>query len=96
LGDAGLGGIFTVQDVMASAGGPASLKSDAGYLLPKIESSVLDPANVNQIVGVDNAFVAHAGNLRVVFEKEGESVVITSVITRGRWRSPILTTMNSG
>jgi hypothetical protein len=58
-------------------------KRKVNAALATIKSSVLDPANVNQIVGVDNAFVARAGNLRVVFEKEGDSVVITSVIARG-------------
>jgi hypothetical protein len=39
LGDTGLGGIFTVQNVMASAGGPASPKSDAGYLLGAVRAA---------------------------------------------------------
>jgi mRNA-degrading endonuclease RelE of RelBE toxin-antitoxin system len=55
-------------------------KSDASAALATIESSVLDPANVRKIVGVDNTFVARAGDLRVIFKKEGNSVVITSVV----------------
>jgi hypothetical protein len=58
-------------------------KSKANAALATIKSSVLDPSNVEKIIGVDNAFVARAGNLRVFFEKEGDSVVITSIIVRG-------------
>jgi hypothetical protein len=55
-------------------------KSEANAALATIKSSVLDPAKVKKIVGVENAFVARAGDLRVVFKKEGDSVLITSVI----------------
>jgi mRNA-degrading endonuclease RelE of RelBE toxin-antitoxin system len=55
-------------------------KSKANAALTTIKSSVLDPAKVKKIAGVDNAFVARAGDLRVVFKKEGDSVVITSVV----------------
>lgn len=55
-------------------------KSKANAALATIKSSVLDPAQVKKIVGVENAFVARAGDLRVVFKEEGDSVVITSVI----------------
>ena len=57
-------------------------KSKANAALTTIKSSVLDPAKVMKIAGVDNAFVARAGNLRVFFKKEGDSVVITSIIAR--------------
>ena len=48
----------------------------------RIKSSVLDPKNVNEIVGVENAFVARAGKLRVVFTKKDEAIVITSVVAK--------------
>ncbi|NDW07297.1 hypothetical protein [Jiella pacifica] len=57
-------------------------KSKANAVRAKVQSSVLNPAKVKKIVGVDNAFVARAGNLRVVFKNEGESVVITSVVAK--------------
>jgi mRNA-degrading endonuclease RelE of RelBE toxin-antitoxin system len=49
--------------------------------LTKIKSSVMKADNVEKIVGVDNAYVVRAGDLRVVFKEEGDSVVITSVVT---------------
>ena len=55
-------------------------KSKANEVLAKIRSSVLDSSKVKEIVGVDNAFVARADDLRVVFRNEGNSVVITSVV----------------
>ena len=55
-------------------------KSKASAALATIKSSVVDPANVKKIVGVDNAFVARAGDLRVFFKEEGDSVVILSVV----------------
>jgi hypothetical protein len=58
-------------------------KNKAKTALANVKSSVLDPAKVKKIAGVDNAFVARAGNLQVVFKKEGNSVVITSIIARG-------------
>ena len=58
-------------------------KTKADAALATIKSSVLDPAKIKKIVGVDNAFVARVGDLRVVFKNEGDSVVITSVIAQG-------------
>jgi hypothetical protein len=58
-------------------------KSKANAALATIKSSVLDPVKVKQIIGVDNAFVARAGDLQVFFKKEGDAVVITSVVTQG-------------
>lgn len=55
-------------------------KAEAEAALATIKSSVLDAAKVRKIVGVDNAFVAPAGDLRVLFENEGDSIVITSVV----------------
>ena len=57
-------------------------RSKAKAALTMIKSSVLDPARVKRIIGVDNAFVARAGRLQVVFRKEGGSFVITSVIAK--------------
>jgi mRNA-degrading endonuclease RelE of RelBE toxin-antitoxin system len=57
-------------------------KNKASAALATIKSSVLDPAKVKKIAGVDNAFVARAGDLRVLFEKDGDSVVITSVVAQ--------------
>ena len=57
-------------------------KGKATAALEKIKSSVLDSTKVEPIIGADNAFVARAGNLRIVFKKEGDSVVITSVVKR--------------
>jgi hypothetical protein len=57
-----------------------SSKSKANAALATIKSSVLDPVKVRTIVGVDNAFVAQAGDLRVLFKKEGDAIVITSVV----------------
>jgi hypothetical protein len=57
-------------------------KSKANAALATIKSSVLDPAKVKEIAGVDNAFVARAGDLRVLFETDGDAVVITSVVAQ--------------
>lgn len=57
-------------------------KAEAEAALATIKSSVLDATKVTKIVGVDNAFVAPAGDLRVLFENEGDSIVITSVVAR--------------
>ncbi|WP_031237885.1 hypothetical protein [Mesorhizobium sp. LNJC405B00] len=57
-------------------------KTKANAALATIKSSVLDQAKVKKIVGVDNAFVARADDLRVVFKYEGDSVVITSVVAK--------------
>ena len=57
-------------------------KRKANAALETIKSSVLDSAKVKKIIGVDNAFVARAGALRVVFKREGNSVVISSVVRR--------------
>jgi hypothetical protein len=57
-------------------------KSKADAVLARVKSSVLDSSKVKEIVGVDNAFVARAGDLRVVFRNEGNSVVITSVVAQ--------------
>jgi len=58
-------------------------KSKANAALATIKSSVLQPTKVKKIVGVDNAFVARAGKLRVFFKQEGDSLVITSITARG-------------
>jgi hypothetical protein len=58
-------------------------KTKANLELAKVKSSVLDPAKVKKIVGVENAFVTRAGDLRVVFKNEGDSFVITSVVAQG-------------
>ena len=55
-------------------------KSKEKAALSKVRSSVLDPAKVKKINGVNNAFVARAGNLRVIFKREGDAFVITSVL----------------
>ena len=55
-------------------------KAKAKAALSKVRSSVLDPAEVERINGVNNAFVARAGKLRVIFKREGDGVVITSVL----------------
>jgi len=57
-------------------------EAKANATLATIRSSVLDAEKVRKIVGIDNAFVARAGNLRVVFEDEGDSLVITSVVAQ--------------
>jgi len=57
-------------------------KAQAEAALATIKASVLDEAKVRKIVGVDNAFVAPAGDLRVVFENEGDAIVITSIVAR--------------
>jgi hypothetical protein len=57
-------------------------KTKASAALATIKASVLDPSKVRKIDGVDDAFVARAGDLRVVFKKEGDSVVITSVVAQ--------------
>ncbi|SFL55528.1 hypothetical protein [Methylobacterium pseudosasicola] len=57
-------------------------KAKADAALATIKASVLDAAKVRKIVGVDNAFVAPAGDLRVLFENEGDAIVITSVVAR--------------
>lgn len=57
-------------------------KTKANAALAAIKASVLDSDKVRKIVGVDNAFVARAGDLRVVFKNEGDSVVITSVLAQ--------------
>jgi hypothetical protein len=56
------------------------IKADA--TLARVKSSVLDSAKVRKIVGVDNAFVARAGDLSVLFKNEGDSVIITSVLAQ--------------
>lgn len=58
-------------------------RTKARAALSEIKSSVVDPTKVMKINGVDNAFVARAGDLRVIFEMKGDSVVITSVLARG-------------
>ena len=58
-------------------------KTKADATLATIRSSVLDQTKVKKIVGVENAFVARAGSLRVVFRTEGDSVFITSVVKKG-------------
>ncbi len=60
-----------------------SNRSKVNAALATIKSSVLNPANVRKIVGVDNAFVARAGNLRVFFKEEGDAVLITSITAKG-------------
>jgi hypothetical protein len=55
-------------------------KRKANATLAAVRSSVLDAANVRKIAGIDNAFVARAGDLRVFFERDGDSVVVTSII----------------
>ncbi|MDP4026193.1 hypothetical protein Q8W71_26560 [Methylobacterium sp. NEAU 140] len=67
---------------MVSSLHPSS-KTEAAAALAAIKASVLDPARAERIVGVDNAFVARAGDLRVVFKSEGDSVVITSIVAHG-------------
>ena len=57
-------------------------KTKANAALATIESSVLDPAMVKKIVGVDSAFAAPTGDLRVVFTNKGDSVLITSVVAQ--------------
>jgi hypothetical protein len=57
-------------------------RTKASAALATIKSSVLDPAKIKKIDGVDNAFVARAGDLRVVFKNEGDSVIITSVVAQ--------------
>ncbi len=58
-------------------------RTKANAALATIKSSVLDPVQVKQIAGVNNAFVARAGDLRVLFRQEGDAVVITSVVAQG-------------
>ncbi len=58
-------------------------KSQVESTLATIRSSVLDPTRVKRIVGVENAFVARAGNLRVVFKMEGDAIFITSIVKSG-------------
>jgi len=55
---------------------------EADATLETIRASVLDPAKVRKITGLDNAFVARAGDLRVVFRHEGDTIVITSVVAQ--------------
>ena len=57
-------------------------KKEADAALATAKSSVLDPAKAKRIAGVDNAYVARAGKLRVVFRIEGDSVLITSVLVK--------------
>ncbi len=57
-------------------------QTEADATLMTIKASVLDPAKVKKIAGLDNAFVARAGDLRVLFKTEDDSVVITSVIAQ--------------
>ena len=57
-------------------------KPQVNAALARIKSSVLDPTKIKRIIGVDNAFVARDGDLRVVFQNDGDSVVITSVVAR--------------
>ncbi|SFV07429.1 hypothetical protein SAMN02799631_04558 [Methylobacterium sp. 174MFSha1.1] len=57
-------------------------KTGADATLMAIKASVLDPAKVKKIAGLDDAFVARAGDLRVLFKTEGDSLVITSVIAQ--------------
>lgn len=57
-------------------------KIKANATLATVRSSVLDPAKVERITGVENTFVARAGELRVVFKNEGDSVLITSVLKK--------------
>ncbi|GFZ98652.1 hypothetical protein GCM10010923_03570 [Blastomonas marina] len=59
-----------------------SNKGKAKDTLASVRLSVLDRAKVKKIAGIENAFVARAGNLRVVFRDEGDSFVITSVIAK--------------
>jgi hypothetical protein len=59
-----------------------SNQARAKATLKTIMSSVLNPEKVTKIVGVDNAFVASAGDLRVVFKKDGDFFVITSVVAK--------------
>lgn len=59
-----------------------SSKAKANATLAKIKLSVLDSSKIQKIAGVENAFVAHADNLFVVFKNEGDSVVITSILPR--------------
>ena len=59
-----------------------SSKSKASLTLAKIKSSVLDKSKAQRLTGVENAYVVRSGELRVVFKQEGDSVIITSVVTR--------------
>lgn len=58
-------------------------RAEADAALETVTSSVLDPARVERIVGVENAYVARVEDLRVLFRNEGDSIVITSVVTKG-------------
>ncbi len=56
--------------------------SKANAAREKVKLSVLDQTKAKKIIGVDNAFVVRADDLRVIFKKEGDSVVITSIISQ--------------
>ncbi|BCM82244.1 hypothetical protein [Methylobacterium indicum] len=60
-------------------------KSKAEATLAAVRSSFLDAekAKIEKIAGVDNAFVASVGDLRVMFKTEGDTVIVTSVIAPG-------------
>lgn len=57
-------------------------QTGADATMATIRSSVLDSTKVKSIAGLENAFVARAGDLRVVFRTEGDSVLITSVVKK--------------
>ena len=58
-------------------------KSKVARTVKTVTSSVRDEKKVARIIGVENAYVARAGNLRVVFKKSGDKVVIESVVKQG-------------
>lgn len=58
-------------------------KSKVARTVERVTSSVRNEKKVARIVGVENAYVAQAGDLRVVFKKDGDRVVIESIVKQG-------------
>ncbi len=56
-------------------------KSKIRTAMAQIEADIRDPAKVRRIVGRDGVYVAKGHGMRVVFKRENEAAVITSVAT---------------
>ncbi len=54
-------------------------RNKAQAAIENIKSDIDDPTKVKKLIGYDNVFVAYGHGMRVVFTREGDSSVVTSV-----------------
>ena len=48
-------------------------------VIADIKSDIEDPMKVKRVSGYDNVFVARTDGRRIIFSREGDTVVVTSV-----------------